>query len=616
MQSSERKAIHTEARSPMQADHHYTPRWGALCMLAAGLALTSQALPSCPRACRCGAAESAADCSYARLVAVPERLPPELTRLNLSNNAIRTLAAEQFGALTRLEDLDLSDNLLAYVDGDAFVGLRSLLDLRVARNRLKVLPVGAFAGLPKLRLLDVSGNEILGFLDFTFRELANLRVLKALQNAVVFVSPQAFAGLTDLRQLHLDGCNLTSVPTEAFVHLGGLTGLSLHRLESAVLPNYSLLGLARLKELIIANWPRLETLSVNSLVGLNLTSLVIRSCNLTSVPYAALHHLVYLVHLDLSYNPIGYIQGNRLEDLLRLEEFHIVGGRLRLIEMGAFYGLLHLSLLNVSRNLLSTLEERVFQSPTALQRLGLDENPLDCDCRLLWIARRRSSLDFGRGPPTCGAVVRWDFLDYAATEIVELLTCRPPRIRPHQRDLVWVEQGHTAVLHCNAEGQPPPSVTWRNPELRALTDLGRIRAVGNGSLEVRYAQPQDGGLYRCVASNAAGNDTRSVEVRVRALSKSKPFRFKSWLVALPSSPPDQQEPSFDVKTLMIAASIGFLSFLSSVSVCFVAMFFWSKGKGQIKHTANIAYVPRTAATSSNGGAGNYVETSRFTMKLM
>ncbi|XP_061617055.1 leucine-rich repeat and immunoglobulin-like domain-containing nogo receptor-interacting protein 1 [Phyllopteryx taeniolatus] len=600
----------------MQADHRYTPRWGALCMLAAGLALTSQAPPPCPRTCRCGAAVPTVNCSYARLAAVPERLPPDLTRLNLSHNAIRTLAPEQFGVLTRLEDLDLSDNLLAYVDADAFVGLRSLLDLRVARNRLKVLLVGTFAGLSRLRLLDVSGNEILGFLDFTFRESAGLRVLKALQNDVVFVSRQAFAGLTDLRQLHLDGCNLTSVPTEAFVHLGGLTGLYLHRLESTVLPNYAFLCLARLKELFIADWPRLEMLSANSLVGLNLTSLVIRSCNLSSVPYAAFHHLVYLVHLDLSYNPIGYIQGNRLGGLLRLEEFHIVGGRLRRIEMATFHGLARLNLLNVSGNLLSTLEEPVFQSPGALRRLGLDANPLDCDCRLLWLARRRSSLDFGGGPPTCGALGRWDFLDYPAAEIAELLTCRPPRVRPHQPDLLWVEQGHMAVLHCNAEGHPAPSVTWRNPELRALTDVGRIRAVANGSLEVRYAQPQDAGTYRCVASNAAGNDTRSVELRVRALSKKKPFRLKSWLVALPSSSPDQREPPFDVKTLLIAASIGFLSFLSSVSVCFVAMFFWSKGRGQIKHTANIAYVPRSAPAGSNGGAGNYVETSRFTMKLM
>ncbi|XP_019731840.1 leucine-rich repeat and immunoglobulin-like domain-containing nogo receptor-interacting protein 1 [Hippocampus comes] len=600
----------------MQAGRHYTVQWGAFCVLTAGLAVTSQVLGSCPHHCHCGTTVSVINCSYARLAVVPERLPLDLTGLNLSHNAIRTLAPEQFRALTRLEDLDLSDNHLAYVDADAFLGLRSLLDLRLARNRLKVLPVGAFAGLSRLRLLDVSRNEILGFLDFTFRDLAGLRVLEALHNDVVFISRQAFAGLSDLRQLHLDACNLTLVPTEAFARLGRLTVLHLHRLDSSVLPNYAFLGLARLKELIITDWPRLETLSTNSLVGLNLTSLAIRNCKISVVPYAALHHLVYLVNLDLSCNPISYIQGNQLRDLLRLEEFRLVGGRLRRIETATFQGLARLSLLNVSGNLLSTLEEGVFHSVDTLRHLGLDGNPLACDCRLLWLTQRRSSLDFGGGLPTCGALGQWDFLDYTAVEMAELLTCQPPRVQLHQPGLVSVDQGHTAVMHCNAEGQPEPSVTWLDPKRKALMGTGRIRAAANGSMEVRYAQPQDAGIYRCVASNAAGYDTQPVELHVRALTKKKPFHFKSRLAALPSSSPDMQEPPFDVKTLLIAASIGFLSFFSSVGLCFVAIFFWSKGRGQIKHTANIAYVPHSAATSRNGGTGNYMETSRFTMKLM
>ncbi|XP_077446984.1 leucine-rich repeat and immunoglobulin-like domain-containing nogo receptor-interacting protein 1 isoform X1 [Stigmatopora argus] len=595
----------------MQAGCYPPPCWGALCVLAAGLTMASQGPAACPDPCRCDASGSAVDCSRARLAAVPERLPQNLTRLNLSHNAIKTLAPEQFGALTRLEDLDLSDNVLAYVDADVFFGLRNLLALRLARNRLKVLPVGTFAELSRLRLLDVSGNEILGFLDFTFRNLADLRVLKALRNDVVFVSRWAFVGLSDLRQLHLDTRNLTSVPTEAFAYLGGLLALHLHRLDSAAMPNYAFLGLGRLKELVVSDWPRLETMSANSLVGLNLTSLAIRSCNLSEIPYPAFHHLVYLVRLDLSYNPIDCIQRNQLMELLRLEEFHLVGGRLRRIEMAAFKGLARLGLLNVSGNVLCTLEEGVFHSPNGLRRLRLDGNPLACDCRLLWLARRRLTLDFGESPPTCGSPGRWDFLKMA-----EMLTCQSPRIGPRQANVARVDQGHAAVLHCNAEGRPSPSVTWLNPKRTALTDIGRVRALANGTLEVRYAQPQDAGTYRCVASNAAGSDTWPVELRVRALASNKPFHLKSWLAASPPSTVGSREPPFDVKTLLIAASIGFLSFFSSVSVCFLAMLFWSKGKGQIKHTANIAYVPRTAASSNNGGTGNYVETSKFTMKLM
>lgn len=597
--------------------------WGALYLLAAGLALTSETRRPCPHSCRCNTAVLELNCSYGQLTAVPDGLPQDTKLLNLSNNIIKTLVRQQFQTLTHLLDLDLNDNFLVIIEVETFLGLQSLLTLRLARNHLKIIPVGAFAGLSQLQLLDISDNEILVFLDFTFRDLSALQFIKATENDLVFISHQAFTGLTSLQELHLDACNLTTVPTEALTQLSGLRSLHFHRLGLNSLPNYSFHHLGRLKELFISHCPWLETLAGNSLFGLNLTSLTIRHCNLSTVPYIPLHHLVYLVYLDLSFNPITYIHGNLLSDLLRLQEFHLVGGSLLRIELGAFRVLSRFRLLNVSRNLLTTLEAGVFHSVDTLKSLGLDNNPLACDCRLLWVVRRRLYLDFGGYPPTCTTSVKlqgWNFLDFSEAELPGLLTCRQPRILNRKPQEMRVDQGHTVVFYCNAEGDPLPSVIWLNPQQRPLSPTGRIRALSNGSLEVRYAQPQDGGTYLCVASNAAGNDSLPVSLHVRRFpaSSKNPFRLKSWF-AFPSAAPGVNGPQklpFDIKTLLIAATIGFLSFFSSVSICFIFMLFWSKSKGQIKHTATIAYVPRSTMSSSNGGAGNYMETSRFTMKLI
>lgn len=615
----------------MQAGHqmfegvaiHHWLCWGALYLLAAGVTLTSETRQSCPESCRCSTVLLEVNCSDGQLTTVPDGLPQEAKLLNLTHNRIKTLVNQQFYALTQLLHLDLSDNLLALIEVDAFLGLQKLLTLRLACNHLKIIPVGVFAGLINLQLLDVSDNEILVFLDFTFRDLAALQSIKAAGNDLVFISRQAFTGLTSAQELHLDGCNLTSVPTEALTQLSVLRSLHFHRLSLTTLPNYSFHHLVHLKELVISHCPRLETLSGNSLFGLNLTYLTIRHCNLNAVPYIPLHHLVYLVYLDLSFNPIAYIYGNMLGDLLRLQEFHLFGGSLLCIEIGAFRGLTNFKLLNVSRNLLTTLEVDVFHSVDTLKTLGLDNNPLACDCRLLWVVRRRRYLDLGGHPPTCSTSVQlqsWSFLDFSQAELPGLLTCRQPRILNKKPQVVKVDQGHTVVFYCNAEGDPLPSVSWLNPQLRPLSPTGRIQALSNGSLEVRYAQPQDSGTYLCVASNAAGNDSLAVSLHVRAFPSSTKniFHLKGWF-AFPSASPSvkgNQKLPFDVKTLLIAATIGFLSFFSSVSVCFVFMFFWSKSKGQIKHTATIAYVPRSAMSSSTGGTGNYMETSRFTMKLI
>ncbi|XP_040908697.1 leucine-rich repeat and immunoglobulin-like domain-containing nogo receptor-interacting protein 1 [Toxotes jaculatrix] len=597
--------------------------WGALYLLAAGVALTFETRRLCPQSCRCNTELLEVNCSYGQLSTVPDDLSQDTKVLNLTHNNIKTLVHQQFQTLTQLLDLDLSDNLLAVVELETFLGLQSLLTLRLARNHLKIIPVGTFAGLPNLQLLDISSNEILVFLDFTFRGLTALQHIKAADNDLVFISHQAFTGLTSLQELHLDGCNLTAVPTEALTQLSVLRSLHFHRLALTTLPNYSFHHLVRLKELVISHCPWLQTLSGNSLFGLNLTSLTITHCNLSAVPYIPLHHLVYLVYLDLSFNPITHIQGNLLGDLLRLQELHLVGGSLLHIGIGAFRGLTHFKLLNVSRNLLNTLEVGTFQSVDTLKTLGLDNNPLACDCRLLWVVRRRQYLDFGGHSPTCTTSVQlqvWNFLDFSEVEVPGLLTCRQPRILNRKPQEVKVDQGHTVVFYCNAEGDPVPSLSWLNPQLRPLLPIGRIRALSNGSLEVRYAQPQDSGTYFCVASNAAGNDSLPVSLHVRAFpsSSKNPFRFKGWF-AFPSASPDvngNQKVTFDVKTLLIAATIGFLSFFSSVSLCFIFMLFWSKSKGQIKHTATIAYVPRSAMSSGNRGTGNYTETSRFTMKLI
>lgn len=593
--------------------------WGALYFLAVGAALGSETRPPCP--CRCTTAPLQVNCSDGQFAAVPDGLPADTELLNLTCNQIKTLVRQQFRALTRLLDLDLSDNVMVSVEAEAFLGLQSLVTLSLARNRLKIFPAGAFSGLLSLRSLDISHNEILVFLDSTFGDLSALRSLKAAGNDLVFVSRQAFAGLTSLRELRLDACNLTAIPTEAFAQLGGLRRFHLHCLTLVTLPNYSFRPLEHLKELLISDSPLLENLSGNSLFGLNLTSLAIRRSKLGAVPYGSLHHLVYLVYLDLSYNPIAYIHGSLLGDLLRLQELHLVGGSLLAVEVGAFRGLTHFTLLNVSRNLLTTLEAGAFHSADALKALGLDNNPLVCDCRLLWVVRRHRHLDFGGNPPTCSTSVRlqdWSFLDLTEAEVPGLLTCRRPRILTRKPQDVRVDQGHTVVFYCNADGDPSPSVTWLDPTLAPLTPNGRIRALPNGSLEVRYAQPQDSGSYRCVASNAAGNSSLTVNLRVPAFPSPKNTFLAGW-VAFPSTAPGlngTQKLPPDVKTLLIATTIGFLSFFSSVSVCFVFMLFWSKSKGQIKHTATIAYVPRSAVSNNKAGTSNYMETSRYTMKLI
>lgn len=582
----------------------------------------------CPQNCECFHEPLKVNCSSCHLNSVPEGIHKNTQSLNLANNLLNTLGKHQFSDLEQLQELDLSENLLTVIEVQAFSGLQNLLILRISQNRLKVILVGVFSGLQSLRLLDISKNEILVFLNDIFYEMPSLQKLEVNENELVFISNRAFSGLLYLQELNLDGYNLTSFPTEALSQLPRLVRLRFSHTGLTELPNNSFRQLNQLRELTVSHWHRLDTLLPNSLTGVNLTSLTLSYCNLSSVPYTSLRHLVYLLYLDLSYNPITSIQPNLFRDVLRLQEFHLVGGNLQRVEPGAFRGLVHIRLLNVSLNQLSTLEETVFQSIEALQVLRLDENPLACDCRLFWVLQRNLHLSSDEQPPKCATPVQVQgrtFQDFTEAELPVLFICRQARILNRKPQEMRVDEGQTVLFLCQVDGDPSPSVIWVSPQRTLLPTTGRIRVLSNGTLEVRYVQVQDSGIYYCFASNVAGNDTISVSLWVRrymtSLSRNRSAHFflDGWSFSSTHPPVngsyDTQSFPFDLKTLLVAVTMGFLSFLSSVVVCFIFMFFWSQSKGQIKRTATIDFVPHSAGAGSGGGRTR-METGRFTMKLI
>ncbi|XP_069039515.1 hemicentin-1 isoform X2 [Lepisosteus oculatus] len=80
----------------------------------------------------------------------------------------------------------------------------------------------------------------------------------------------------------------------------------------------------------------------------------------------------------------------------------------------------------------------------------------------------------------------------------------PPRIKPALPPLLKAAVGQSVTLPCAAQGEPSPAVSWSwNGE--PLRDRGSLEGPG-GSLSLRGVNHSDGGVYRCVAANSAGQD--------------------------------------------------------------------------------------------------------------
>lgn len=92
-----------------------------------------------------------------------------------------------------------------------------------------------------------------------------------------------------------------------------------------------------------------------------------------------------------------------------------------------------------------------------------------------------------------------------------------PQIKHNHKTHVTVAAGDTALLDCEAAGEPRAQIFWLLPSsemISSSTDRHSLHA--NGSLSIGHASPRDAGEYLCVARNPGGDDTKLYKLDVAA----------------------------------------------------------------------------------------------------
>ncbi|NXA16276.1 MXRA5 protein, partial [Sapayoa aenigma] len=108
-------------------------------------------------------------------------------------------------------------------------------------------------------------------------------------------------------------------------------------------------------------------------------------------------------------------------------------------------------------------------------------------------------------------------------KMVVLLTVvahQPKILLSRYRD-VTVYFGETIAMECQATGTPSPHISWIFPDRKILqtvtTTESRIMLNENRTLSIKQATFSDRGVYKCIASNAAGADSIAVRLHIAAL---------------------------------------------------------------------------------------------------
>ncbi|XP_063154493.1 hemicentin-1 [Candoia aspera] len=97
----------------------------------------------------------------------------------------------------------------------------------------------------------------------------------------------------------------------------------------------------------------------------------------------------------------------------------------------------------------------------------------------------------------------------------ELSVLVPPGIVGENKlEDVKVKEGHSIMLTCEVTGNPIPEITWLKDGQTFLEDDGHQLMSNGRFLQITNAQVADTGRYTCVASNKAGDKSKSFSVNV------------------------------------------------------------------------------------------------------
>ena len=308
-----------------------------------------------------------------------------LHTLHLSNNLLSTVTSNFFQGLSVLTYLNLDNNILTNIEDKALDNCSSLSQLDISHNRLEEIP-NAISHAKLLRVLDISFNDITFIEDEKFYGLSNLQTLYIHHNEIYNITRNSFSNLHSLKLLDISYNQIVGVEYNALEVVGQLKGLNItHNLLSDI--NGLVLTLENLQWLN-ASYNQLTWFDYAVILpNIEWMDLSNNQLPLLGNHYELQSHLG-LKKLYVSFNNITEI--NTLSIPNGIVELHLQNNRIEYIASNTFRDKEMISLIDLSYNNISLLEESSLRISSSKKRssptiLLLANNPLDCDCGADWL---------------------------------------------------------------------------------------------------------------------------------------------------------------------------------------------------------------------------------------
>ena len=98
--------------------------------------------------------------------------------------------------------------------------------------------------------------------------------------------------------------------------------------------------------------------------------------------------------------------------------------------------------------------------------------------------------------------------------ILYTIFSEPPVISAGMPSNTSIIENQRLTLACPATGTPLPVITWYKENIELTGNELGVRLLSDGSVQLDAVQAEDAGLYKCIATNIAGNHSHIVELSV------------------------------------------------------------------------------------------------------
>ncbi|NWW92431.1 TLR3 protein, partial [Rhynochetos jubatus] len=328
---------------------------------------------------QCQIQNEMADCRHLKLTQIPSDLPSNITGLDISHNQLRQLGPANLTSYSQLVYLNAGYNSISKLQPELCQNVPLLQVLKLEHNELSKLPDRVFASCTNLTELDLGYNRI-DIKNEPFKTLENLQSLDLSHNFLKSADLGLQQKLKNLHELKLDNNQITELKKEDFSFLSN-TSLKSLDLSSNPLKEFHagcLHAIGNLFGLVLNDVELGENLTKKLCTELSDTA--IQNLSLSHVKLSYIGKSTFrglqgtnLTVLNLSQNSLSVIEDDSFQWLSRLQYLNLKHNNIH-VSSRLFYGLSSLKHLNLINSLTGKIEDFSFHWLYHLEYLIMDNN--------------------------------------------------------------------------------------------------------------------------------------------------------------------------------------------------------------------------------------------------